>query len=145
MSDLHKLTDEQLVRGIRNAEAARESHNAASEAADTRSKMSREVGSSMTYPASTNLASKIWHDGKIVKNNNVIQRYKHELQRRKNKKQKEGGRETTSSEWCKRRPGSTGCTIMGGRRRKVRSNAKTRRRYKKKTTRSRRYRSSNKK
>jgi hypothetical protein len=34
---------------------------------------------------------------------------------------------------------------MGGRRRKVRSNAKTRRRYKKKTTRSRRYRSSNKK
>jgi hypothetical protein len=142
MTDLHKLTDEQLVRGIRNAEAARESHIAASEAADTRSKMSREVGSFMTYPASTNLASKTWHDGKIVKNNNIIQRYKHELQRRKNKKQKEGGRETTSSEWCKRRPGSTGCTIMGGRRRTVRSRS---RQYKKKTTRSRRYRSSSKK
>ena len=146
MSDLHTLTDEQLVRGIRNAEAARESHIAGSAAADTRSKMSREVGSLMTYPASINLASKTWRDGKIVMNNNIIQRYKHELQRRKNKKQKEGGKETTSSEWCKRRPGSTGCTIMGGRRRTVRSRSRSRsRQYKKKTTRSRKHRSSNKK
>jgi len=150
MSDLHTLTDEQLVKKIRNAEAARESHNAASAAAYARSQLPRGGSSLMTYPASTNLDSKTWHDGKIDMINNSIQLYKAELKGREGQQQLEQPRAepmNSSSAWCKSRPGDKGCTIMGGRRRTVRSRskAKSSRRYKKKTPRSRRYRSSNKK
>jgi len=154
MTRLHTLTDEQLLKEIRNAEAARESHIAASAAAYARSQLPRGGSSSMTYPASTNLASKIWHDGKIDMINKSIQRYEAELNRREGQQQLEQPHSalhvddvdepmnSSTSALCKRNPEDKGCKIMGGRRRTVRSRS---RRYKKKTSRSRRYRSSNKK
>jgi hypothetical protein len=151
MARLHTLTDEQLVREIRNAEAARESHKVASAAAYARSELPRGGSSLMTYPASTNLDSKKWHDEKIDMINNSIQRYEAELKRREGQEQPRSvlhdndvdePMNSSTSAWCKRNPEDKGCRIMGGRRRTVRSRS---RRYKKKTTRSRRYRSSNKK
>jgi hypothetical protein len=159
MTDLHKLTDEQLVRELRNAKEARDSHNVASTAAYERSQLPRGGNSMMTYPASANLASKTWHDGKIVMINNSIQRYEAELKRREEHQQLEQTHSalhdddvdepmnSSTSAWCKRNPEDKGCRIMGGRRRTVRSSskAKSSRRYKKKTSRSRKHRSSNKK
>jgi len=149
MTRLHTLTDEQLLKEIRNAEAARESHNVASAAAYARSQLPRGGSSLMTYPASTNLASKTWHDGKIDMINNSIQRYEAELNRREGQQHLEQPRAepmNSSSAWCKSRPGDKGCSIMGGRRRTVRSRLRSRsRQYKKKTSRSRKHRSSNKK
>jgi hypothetical protein len=149
MTDLHTLTDEQLVRGIRNAEAARKSHNVASAAAYARSQLPRGGSSLMTYPASTNLASKTWHDGKIDMINNSIQLYEAELKRREGQEQPRSAlhdndvdepMNSSTSAWCKRNPEDKGCKIMGGRRRTVRS-----RQYKKKTSRSRKHRSSSNK
>lgn len=145
MDKLFSLTDEQLHRKLREAIAARDSHVVASAAAKERSTLKRPneeggEGSLITYPSSTNLASKTWHDEKINRINNSIKLYEYEIQRREEKK---GAAPPTnsSSAWCKSRPDSVGCIIMGGRRTR-KTKGKSSRRYRKKTTRSRKHRRS---